>query len=53
MTKEQIQALPSRELIAITRSTNPSGKLWLELTWARDELARRDAASHNNRQKLH
>lgn len=41
MTKEQIQMLPTRELLAIERSTNPNGKFWLELSWARDELARR------------
>jgi hypothetical protein len=46
MTIEQIQTLPIRELRAIVRSTNPAGKFWLEMTWARDELARRKAGAH-------
>lgn len=41
MTKEQIETLRTRELIAIVRSTSPTGRFWLQLVWARDELARR------------
>jgi hypothetical protein len=53
MTKDQIVSLPSETLRAITRSTNPAGvyclesssaewvTYWLQLIWARDELARR------------
>lgn len=41
MTKEQIVSLPTRELRAIVRSTSPSGRFWLELVWAKDELARK------------
>jgi hypothetical protein len=40
-TQQQIQMLPTRALLAIVRSTNPTGKFWLEYTYARDELARR------------
>jgi hypothetical protein len=40
MTKEQIQTLRSSELHAIVRSTNPAGRFWQQMVWARDELAR-------------
>ena len=42
MTKEQIQALGSAELRAIVRSTSSTGGNWMELLWARDEIARRN-----------
>lgn len=41
MTIQAIKALPTRDLLAIVRSTNPAGRLWLEYAAARDELARR------------
>lgn len=41
MTREAIQCLPLVELRAIVATTNPRGKYWLELVWAKDELARR------------
>jgi hypothetical protein len=41
MTKEQVQTLPTNELRAILRSTNPAGKFWLEMVWASDEMDRR------------
>jgi len=44
MTKDQIATLPTAELRAVVRSTNPTGRYWLELQWARDELARRAEA---------
>lgn len=40
-TKAEIQSLTTRELIAIVRSTNPRGSLYLELSWAREALERR------------
>jgi hypothetical protein len=45
MSKDQITALPTRELIAIVRSTNPNGRFWLELVSAKDEIARRNRAA--------
>jgi hypothetical protein len=45
MTEQQIRILPTADLLAIVRSTNPAGRHWLEYQIARDELARRrDAA---------
>ncbi len=41
MTREQIQSLRSEELKAIVNSTNPAGELWMQHTWAKDELERR------------
>ena len=43
-TKDKIVCLPTNELRAVSRSTNPSGKFWQELVWARDELDRRSKA---------
>lgn len=43
MSREQIACMPSHELQAIVRSTNPAGKYWLEYQMACDELARREA----------
>lgn len=43
MTKQQILGLDTPSLRAIVRSTNPAGRFWLEMIWARDELARRKA----------
>jgi hypothetical protein len=43
MTPDQIKALPTLALIAIVRSTDPTGKLWHEYMIAHDELARRRA----------
>jgi hypothetical protein len=47
MTQTQITMLPTRDLIAIVRSTNPNGRFWLELVWAKDEIARRNIARRN------
>jgi hypothetical protein len=41
MTKLEIQTLTTKELLAIVRSTRPDGGLWLELSWAKEELQRR------------
>jgi hypothetical protein len=41
MSKTAIQSLTTKDLLAIVRSTNPLGGLWLELSWAKKELARR------------
>ena len=41
MTLDQIKTAPTRDLLAIVRTTNPAGRLWLEYATARDELARR------------
>lgn len=43
MSKEAIQSLPTRELRAIIRSTNPSGLFWQQVVWAKDELVCRAA----------
>jgi hypothetical protein len=43
-SKEWIQALPSTDLRAIVRSTNPNGALSEQRLWAKAELQRR----HNN-----
>jgi hypothetical protein len=43
LTKTQIIALPTEDLRAIVRSTNPDGDLKIELSWARDELERRQS----------
>lgn len=40
-TRERIVALPTSDLKAIVRSTNPNGALWVECMTARTELARR------------
>jgi hypothetical protein len=42
-TKLRIETLPSKDLGAILRSTNPNGKFEREYRWARDELLRRAA----------
>jgi len=41
MTRIEIQTLPTRTLTAIVRSTSPTGRFWLQLVWAKDELERR------------
>lgn len=41
LSREQIRSLPSDDLRAIVRSTNPAGSLWVELVAARSELERR------------
>jgi hypothetical protein len=41
MTKRQVQSLNSEALKAIVNSTNPAGDLWMQRSWARDELERR------------
>ena len=41
MTKDQIDALPSRQLWAIVHSTSRLGAYWQQLVWAREELQRR------------
>ena len=42
MTREAIQCLPTKNLLAILRSTNPmSERFCNELTWAKAELKRR------------
>ena len=46
-TQEKIASLPTEDLLAIVRSTNPAGKFWLELVWAQDELDRRNAADYD------
>lgn len=40
-TETEIKSLPTDDLVAIVRSTNPKGSLHLELSWAREELKRR------------
>jgi hypothetical protein len=45
MTQTQITTLQTRDLIAIVRSTNPNGRFWLELVWAKSEIARRNRAA--------
>jgi signal transduction histidine kinase len=40
--KEALISLPNDRLRAVVKSTSPSGRFWLELVWARDELARRE-----------
>lgn len=40
-SREHVISLPTSELRAIDRSTNPSGRYWMHLAWARTELARR------------
>jgi hypothetical protein len=41
MTSEAMQSLPTTALRAIVNSTSPTGRFWLQLVWAKDELARR------------
>lgn len=41
MTKEQIEALSTKELQAIIASTASTGRYWQQLLWARDEMQRR------------
>jgi len=43
MTRTEIQTLPTSTLIAIVRSTSPTGRYWLQLVWAKDEMERRAA----------
>lgn len=45
-TRSEVQALPTHDLRVIVRGTNPDGDLKIELSWAREELERRDA-KHN------
>lgn len=44
LTQAQIQGLANDQLSAIDRSTNPSGRYWMQLAWARTEMARRKAS---------
>lgn len=46
ITLEQIKTLSTRDLLAIVRTTNPRGRLWLEYMTALDELRRRKITWH-------